>query len=198
MPRPLAGQARRKILNAAEERLWRDGFKKTTIDEIASDAGVGKGTVYLYFDSKEDIALSIIAQYKIHCLERAEAIAHDLSLSPAEKLTGMLLDPILEAHSRCDGSPAAQEMIIALHSHFRTKMKPYFEQEIALIAQTLEEGNRQGAFAVEDSMQTARSLKYTTLGFYPSSPWFVTAEEKESELRKIVEMVLQGLRPRRH
>ena len=69
------GDVRQKILDAAQHRLWHYGYKKTTIDEIASDAGVGKGTVYLHFDSKEDIGLAIMAQYKETSLHEIEAVA---------------------------------------------------------------------------------------------------------------------------
>src|SRR5271168_2046080 len=82
MSRIAKENVREKILHAAEKRLWHYGFRKTTIDEIAADAGVGKGTVYLYFDSKEDIALAIMGQYKTDTLERLGAIARDTQLSP--------------------------------------------------------------------------------------------------------------------
>jgi AcrR family transcriptional regulator len=51
-------ETRQAILEAARSRFLHYGYKKTTIDEIAADAGVGKGTVYLYFGGKEDILLT--------------------------------------------------------------------------------------------------------------------------------------------
>ena len=75
------GDVRQKILDAAEHRLWRYGFKKTTIDEIASDAGVGKGTVYLYFDGKEEIGLAIVSEYKRRGLEEIARITQDTNKS---------------------------------------------------------------------------------------------------------------------
>jgi AcrR family transcriptional regulator len=50
MARVAKENIREKILEAAERRLWHYGIKKTTIDEIAADAGVGKGTVYFPCD----------------------------------------------------------------------------------------------------------------------------------------------------
>ena len=77
---------RGKILDAAERRLLHYGFKKTTIDEIAADAGVGKGTVYLYFDSKEEITLTILCGYKASVLHKQGDIAADATLSTVDKL----------------------------------------------------------------------------------------------------------------
>ena len=50
----------RRILDAAEELFARHGFKKTSIDEIAQRAQVGKGTVYLVSDSKEDLFYQVV------------------------------------------------------------------------------------------------------------------------------------------
>src|SRR5436309_9537924 len=43
------------ILSAAVRAFARFGFKKTSVEEIAKDAGVAKGTVYLACDTKEDL-----------------------------------------------------------------------------------------------------------------------------------------------
>src|SRR5438128_278676 len=48
-------EKRETILHAAVRAFARFGFRKTSIDEIAKDAGVAKGTVYLACDSKEDL-----------------------------------------------------------------------------------------------------------------------------------------------
>jgi len=118
------GDVRQKILDAAEQRLWHYGFKKTTIDEIASDAGVGKGTVYLYFDGKEEIGLAIVSEYKRRNLEQIELIANDLEKPPTEKLTQMLQYPVLHTNQSCRQSPAMQEMIVAIKPHIRHHIQP--------------------------------------------------------------------------
>ena len=40
--------------------LARYGYRKMTIDDVAREVGIGKGTIYLHFKSKEDVALSRI------------------------------------------------------------------------------------------------------------------------------------------
>ena len=44
---------RDRILDAAERLLARFGYKKTTMEDIAREAGLGKRTLYLHFASKE-------------------------------------------------------------------------------------------------------------------------------------------------
>ncbi len=188
------GDVRQKILDAAEQRLWHYGFKKTTIDEIASDAGVGKGTVYLYFESKEDIGLAIMAQYKETSLEMIKAIAQDPNKTPVQKLTEMLQQPMLHAYERCHESPATLELVVAMKPHIQAHLRPYLEQEWALLAGVLEEGNRLGVFDVPDSLRAARTLKTMCLGFLPPHPCASSPNEIASEISHIVDLTTRGLR----
>jgi AcrR family transcriptional regulator len=49
-----------EILDAARKVFARKGFENATMDEIAEAAGVAKGTVYLYFQSKRDVYLAAL------------------------------------------------------------------------------------------------------------------------------------------
>jgi len=49
-----------QVLQAAEKLFAKRGFYPTTIDDIAKEAKLAKGTIYLYFDSKEDLFFSAI------------------------------------------------------------------------------------------------------------------------------------------
>jgi AcrR family transcriptional regulator len=55
-------EARRKaaILEAARKLFQRYGYRKTTMDEVARDAGITKPTVYSYFKGKKDILISLV------------------------------------------------------------------------------------------------------------------------------------------
>ena len=52
--------AREKILNAAEKRMLKFGYRKVTMDEIALDLHMSKNTIYKLFVSKEEIAKSLV------------------------------------------------------------------------------------------------------------------------------------------
>ena len=53
-------QRRQDIINAAETVFFSKGFQTATVDEIAEKAELSKGTVYLYFKSKEELAAAIV------------------------------------------------------------------------------------------------------------------------------------------
>jgi AcrR family transcriptional regulator len=194
MARAASEDIRQRILDAAEERLWRYGLKKTTIDEIAADAAVGKGTIYLHFDSKEDICVAIVARYKQQHLEESERISRDLSKDVIQRLLEMLTMPLVNAHQRCAQTPEARELVIAVRPHLQERIRPYIEHEYVLIAEVLEEGNRRGIFDVSDTMQAARTLKGMTHGLLPPYPYVKTVEDIQAEVQRIVALAVRGLR----
>lgn len=54
---------REKIIQAAIESFAQTGFDKTKMEDIAKRLGLSKGTIYLYFNSKEDLFLAICEHY---------------------------------------------------------------------------------------------------------------------------------------
>lgn len=58
-----------RILDSARELALQHGVRKVTIAEIAAAAGVGKGTVYLYWETKEDLFVGLVAREVLSWLE---------------------------------------------------------------------------------------------------------------------------------
>src|SRR5262249_41307685 len=73
--RPMSGSTRDLILDATERLLGRLGYQKTTMEDIAREAGIGKRTIYLHFVGKEQVALSASARIVARLLARLRAIA---------------------------------------------------------------------------------------------------------------------------
>ncbi len=67
-----------KILDAAGELLLRYGYKRITIDDIAAAAGVGKGTIYLHWKTRDDLFDAVIAREYAEVMdEMLEVIRQD-------------------------------------------------------------------------------------------------------------------------
>jgi len=192
MARVVRENLRERILEAAEKRLWHFGLKKTTIDEIASDAGVGKGTVYLYFESKEEIAIALMGKYKAETVEEQDAIAQDLTLSPLARLRCVLKLPIARAHKKCADCPQALEVVVAIKPHLANRLQPHIKMETEIIAKLLDEGNAAGDFYVEDSISAAGTLKQMTLGFLPPYPCLPDLDQIEIAIDRIVNLAYTG------
>lgn len=61
---------RELILAAAQEVFARRGFHQATVEEVAEVAGVGKGTVYLYFASKKELLVALVEE-RLEDMKRA-------------------------------------------------------------------------------------------------------------------------------
>ena len=82
------------ILDATDRLLARFGYRKMTVEDIAVEVGIGKGTIYLHFTSKEEIVLSHIDRI----VERVKDRLREIAVSDAaasERLRQMLLMRVL-------------------------------------------------------------------------------------------------------
>jgi AcrR family transcriptional regulator len=98
------------ILAAAQECFWRSGIRRTAIEDIADEAGLAKGTIYLYFESKEELFAALAAQLCEQSLVGVQAaLAGEGSL--AQRLAGALDAKIGHFHRLLSGSPHAAELL---------------------------------------------------------------------------------------
>jgi AcrR family transcriptional regulator len=72
-----------RVLDSAAELLVRWGYQRVTIDDVARHAGIGKGTVYLHFRSKDALFLTVLMRVHRRIVER---IADRMAADPREVL----------------------------------------------------------------------------------------------------------------
>src|SRR6187549_1229960 len=89
---------RSQILTAARESFAKDGVASTTVDGIARRAGVPKGTVYLYYKSKEDVLRQILTEDLDHLHE--ETVPLILGGDPVEQKLTRFFASVLEFFDR--------------------------------------------------------------------------------------------------
>lgn len=82
--RPSVG--RERVVDAALLVFLRDGFAAARMDDIAREAGAAKGTLYLYFRSKEDMFEAVLRAHILPLLETAERIPEEGEGSAADWL----------------------------------------------------------------------------------------------------------------
>ena len=70
-----------RMLDAAEDLLVRFGYRRTTVDDVARIAGVGKGTIYLYWPTKSDLFGTVLVRESARVLAEQLAV---LEADPAE------------------------------------------------------------------------------------------------------------------
>ena len=194
-------------MRAARQRFLHYGFKKTTIDEIAQDAGVGKGTVYLHFAGKDALLLTLILDVKRGINDQIRAIAAS-SAAPEERLRRMILASIGSVHEACTGTAHGAELVDDLRAHlkgqpeFRDAFTRENETKRDALAGVIGEGVRAGVFAPTNDVRDAAHLLHAAFAsFYPpyvcpAYPNERTRHELESGASALFDLLLAGLRKR--
>jgi len=77
---------KKQILDAAIRCFARKGFNATSIQEIADELGMAKGSIYFYFKSKDDLLISVLEDYGEMIFDHMRELPAEAGLSPKEKL----------------------------------------------------------------------------------------------------------------
>ena len=83
------GDKRERILDAAERVFAQHGFFAARVSEIAKEAGVADGTIYLYFKSKDEVLISLF-ESRMERFNQLLSEAIPTSASPTEKLLTLI------------------------------------------------------------------------------------------------------------
>ncbi|MDP3538459.1 MAG: TetR/AcrR family transcriptional regulator [Azonexus sp.] len=156
-PRKRRKEARPSELTAAALGLFVErGFAATRLEDIAARAGVSKGTLYLYFDSKEALFKAVIQEGVVPVIAENEAIAARHSGSSFD-----LLEKLLENWWQKIGQTdfaGIPKLMIAEARNFPEVAQFYYENVIrrahALIGSALERGMASGEFRRMDVATT--------------------------------------------
>ncbi|WP_410665244.1 TetR/AcrR family transcriptional regulator [Amycolatopsis sp. lyj-84] len=77
-----------RILDAAAELLLRHGYRRVTVEDVAEHAGVGKGTLYLHWKTREQLFLAVMLREAARSIENlAQAIEDDPELTLLHRMT---------------------------------------------------------------------------------------------------------------
>jgi AcrR family transcriptional regulator len=165
---PLAAPVRRRrkearpreILRAALEVFTEKGFAAARLDDVAERAGVGKGTLYLYFPSKEELLKAVVREALIPNIARAERVAAQHAGSSADLLR-LIFELAARRVSRSRLS-AIPKLVLAEASNFPDLARFYLDEVIhrgfALLGGIVRRGIERGEFRAVDVQHTARLL----------------------------------------
>lgn len=190
--RPKRTGKRAVILRAAWKMMCRYGFAKTTVEEIAAEAGIGKGTVYLYFESKEEILLALVAQTNRRVLDKMERLAAS-HLAPGKKLRRMLLSRALEIYDVVHANPHGEEVIASHKPAIVKSLGWFFRKQKKLYEQVIREGVQAGEFDEKSPSAAAEVLGTLSELLTPPYYRFRKRSEIESFARNLLKRFIAGI-----
>lgn len=184
------------ILNAVDQLLARYGFNKMTMDDVAREVGIGKGTIYLHFPSKEELVLSHIDRIGETVVRTLSEIAGS-SESPDRRLRKMLVLRVLyRFDSVSHYSQNLSDLLSSIRAALIVRRQTYFEKEAAVFEDVLREGARTGSLDCADPRTTSFVLIQSTNSLLPfslSPGELGRREEVEGEVGRIADLLIKGL-----
>ncbi len=156
-------QRRQEILDAARQEFFERGFHQPTVDDVAARAEVSKGTIYLYFASKEEILAHLLLEGLDLLLADMEAAFDPQPPQPESTLRALANSYLAFSQTQ----PHYFRLIMAFdRGRFEEQIPAELYQQVLdrslhgldLLARAVEIGKRAGVFLVDDAWQAAGSV----------------------------------------
>ena len=149
-----------EILEAAKHVFGESGYAGTKLEDVARRAGVSKGTLYLYFDSKEALFREMVRAKVVAALAHAEEAVRTFDRSSRELL--VILISSMYRRLRDEGMARVGRVVQAELPSFPELAQFYFEEVILrsrrLVSRVLERGVGSGEFREVSHGFAARGL----------------------------------------
>ena len=187
-------ERRRAILHCAARLFGHYGQSKTTVADIAREAQVGIGTVYLVFPSKEAIVEELSSNVHVRVLEAMREVAEARSGdSFSERLAGVLEARVTMFQRLAEEGQHASELVHCTSGPVKGVHARFREDERLLLQHILEQAAATGELASLDPKRAAGLIQraFATL----SPPWLYEqpADEARRAAYEMCRLLLLGL-----
>ncbi|WP_284078932.1 TetR/AcrR family transcriptional regulator [Herbaspirillum aquaticum] len=189
-----------ELLAAALDLFVERGYAATRLEDVATRAGVSKGTLYLYFDGKESLFKSVVRTNVLPLLDQAEARIEGHAGSSAELLRDLILHWWQSAsHS---GVVGIAKLMVAESGNF-PELARFYHDEVtargdATVVRVLERGMARGEFrrVDADAMKKVIVAPLIMLMLWEQSlaPCAATPIDPQAYLESMIDLCLNGLK----
>ena len=197
MPKVIDEQAReatrRRIMRQAASEFARLGFDQANINSIAEQAGIGKGTIYLYFENKRELFLAMlrsIAQSQLTSIRAA--VASDGSLR--QRLERLFRAFAHLAEEESDSFNVFMSALYGVNRAFKEEATKLMRDYLAVIALMLEESKARGEIACDD-IEAAALMTLSLTESYVLSARVLGQSEAELawQAGSVADLILHGI-----
>ncbi|ARK31661.1 TetR/AcrR family transcriptional regulator [Halalkalibacter krulwichiae] len=151
-----------QIIEAAVRVIAKHGYHQAQVSKIAKEAGVADGTIYLYFENKEDILISLFEEKMGSFVETIrERIASEKSA--AEKLLIAVKMHFEQLQADQNLAIVTQLELRQSNTELRLKINSIFKNYLILLDELLTEGKEAGQFLSDLDNRLARQMVFGTL-----------------------------------
>jgi TetR/AcrR family fatty acid metabolism transcriptional regulator len=193
-PETFRGTSKReRILRAAVDVFAEHGYFNAKVSQIAKAAGVADGTIYLYFDGKEDLLVTIFREHTRNYLQKLEQSM--ANVNRAEERLRIAVRHHLETLGR-DRALAVVSQVELRHS--LKFMSLLSQQEVAdylnIIRKIVESGQQEGVFRRTVHPQLVAKAIFGVLDEMVTS-WMLSEKDYDlaSHAEEVADLLLTGL-----
>ncbi|MEX2113832.1 MAG: TetR/AcrR family transcriptional regulator [Pirellulales bacterium] len=179
-----------KIIAAAGQRFRYYGIAKTTMQEIAADAGVAVGTLYLYFKNKDDLVVACAGEFvERHRREIAEVLASKASSS--ETLRRYVLGRFRAAEDVRTGTRHALELTRAVLRLKPDRLAEEGQMMLDTVTRILSEGVKRRQFRIASAEDDAKVFLLSIAYCFPNALSEPPIPPTERDLLLVVDWFLE-------
>jgi AcrR family transcriptional regulator len=184
---------RRHILREAASEFARLGFDQANINTIAEQAGIGKGTIYLYFENKRELFLAMLRSIaQAHIAAIRAALAADGTLQ--ERLERLFQAFAHLAEVESDSFNVYMSALYGVNRAFKDEASRLLRDYSAVIALVLEESRARGEIACPDVEATALMILSLTESYVLSARVLGQSEQEiMQQSSNIARFIMQGI-----
>ena len=186
----LVKQRRRQIFLAACRVLARKSFHEASVKELALEAGLAAGSIYLYLQSKDEIIPLIGESMVAEFVEMLPAIRERTSGDPRRELVEVMraIVDVIDRYREAFNVLHHEARYLERRPQFRTAMKKVSQQYLGAVAEIIERGKSMGHIRVEDAHSAVHAIHMLCAGWAMGANYLKNTD-KETYWRQIAAIV---------
>ncbi len=185
-------QVRQAILQAAIRVFQKWGLNKTTMEDIARDAGKGKSTLYYYYKSKDEIFDAVIKIQLNQILSTAEELANMMS-SAKEKLKKYIVSCIYEMSKYSTIYSIARREIHMSRGYLEKIRSTLEEREAKFIREVLNQGFLSSEFHFIDEEELETAIKAIVGIIHALELYLMLENDDPKQIDIVVKLITNGI-----
>ncbi len=186
------GQKATKIADAALELFLDRGIAGTSMGAVARAAGVATGTLYLYYQNKDEVIVACAEKFAADHLAHAEKLLRSRR-APARKLKEYVLvrfDIWRRFTGFSTGAVELREAVLRLRP---AAVARYEEQFLQTLAELIAAGVASGRFRARDPGRAARNFALSVAYFFPLAGTIQPRTPGHAELSDLLDWLIDAL-----
>jgi AcrR family transcriptional regulator len=197
-PRPnVTDERKNQIINAAEGVFTEKGFDAARMDDIADQTGLSKGTLYLYFKSKDDLIIAILDRMFQREFKQFEDLnfTERSAVDAIRKITDLLTKDILGFQRLIP--IVYQFLALAFRNKYVQKaLKKYINRYIDILVPIIQRGIDSGEFRQVDAREAAIAMGAMIEGTLLLWVYDKTLVEPQHHIHSGMKLLLEGVQAR--